>query len=137
MSFSSAVGGPQRLQRRRTPGWRMPEGAAYVGRPSRWGNPFHVLRGHHVAGPAWSVARDSWGHVPAEECVALYVSSSAVLGPEEAVQRFRSLLEVRRRDEPDRLRRWLAPLSGRHLACWCPLEQACHADVLLEYANAG
>jgi hypothetical protein len=30
---------PKRIQRRRTKGWRMPEGAAvYVGRPSRWGN---------------------------------------------------------------------------------------------------
>lgn len=31
-----------RIQRRRTRGWRMPEGAVYVGRPSRWGNPFRV-----------------------------------------------------------------------------------------------
>lgn len=23
------------------------------------------------------------------------------------------------------------------LACWCPLDQPCHADVLLELANAG
>ncbi|WP_342394587.1 DUF4326 domain-containing protein [Prescottella agglutinans] len=33
---------PQRIQRRRTRGWRMPEGAVYVGRPSGWGNPFKV-----------------------------------------------------------------------------------------------
>lgn len=26
-------------------------------------------------------------------------------------------------------------LAGRDLACWCPLDQACHADVLLEIAN--
>jgi hypothetical protein len=26
----------------RQPGWRKPEGAIYVGRPSRWGNPFRV-----------------------------------------------------------------------------------------------
>ena len=31
---------PKRIQRRRTKGWRMPEGAVYVGRPSKWGNPF-------------------------------------------------------------------------------------------------
>ena len=29
---------PQRIQRKRTRGWRMPEGAVYVGRPSKWGN---------------------------------------------------------------------------------------------------
>lgn len=26
-------------------------------------------------------------------------------------------------------------LRGRDLACWCPLDQPCHADVLLEIAN--
>jgi Domain of unknown function (DUF4326) len=26
-------------------------------------------------------------------------------------------------------------LSGKDLACWCPLDQPCHADVLLELAN--
>src|SRR5699024_4075911 len=28
-----------------------------------------------------------------------------------------------------------AELSGRVLACWCPLDQPCHADVLIEIAN--
>lgn len=32
----------RRIQRKRTKGWRMPEGAVYVGRPSRWGNPFPI-----------------------------------------------------------------------------------------------
>jgi uncharacterized protein DUF4326 len=27
-------------------------------------------------------------------------------------------------------------LRGRNLACWCPLDGPCHADVLLEIANA-
>lgn len=27
-------------------------------------------------------------------------------------------------------------LRGKNLACWCPLDQPCHADVLLEIANA-
>ena len=29
-----------------------------------------------------------------------------------------------------------ACLRGKNLACWCPLDQLCHADVLLEIANA-
>jgi len=33
---------PQRIQRRRTRGWRMPANAVYVGRPTKWGNPFTV-----------------------------------------------------------------------------------------------
>lgn len=32
----------------------------------------------------------------------------------------------------DRLRE----LRGKDLACWCPLDKPCHADVLLEIANA-
>ena len=34
-------------------------------------------------------------------------------------------------DDPD----WLAPLRGHDLVCWCPLDQPCHADVLLELAD--
>lgn len=33
---------PKRIQRKRTRGWRMPENAVYVGRPTPWGNPFKV-----------------------------------------------------------------------------------------------
>ncbi|MBP6252450.1 MAG: DUF4326 domain-containing protein [Rubrivivax sp.] len=29
-----------------------------------------------------------------------------------------------------------AELRGKSLACWCRLDQECHADVLLELANA-
>lgn len=32
--------------------------------------------------------------------------------------------------------RWLDPLRGKDLMCWCPLNQPCHADVLLEIANS-
>lgn len=31
---------PQRIQRQRTKGWRMPPNTVYVGRPSIFGNPF-------------------------------------------------------------------------------------------------
>lgn len=33
---------PKRIQRKRTKEWKMPEGAVYVGRPTKWGNPFPV-----------------------------------------------------------------------------------------------
>jgi hypothetical protein len=38
---------------------------------------------------------------------------------------------------PDRaeLVRRLPELRGKNLACWCPLDKPCHADVLLELAN--
>jgi hypothetical protein len=33
------------------------------------------------------------------------------------------------------LRNQIHELRGKNLACWCPLNQPCHADVLLELAN--
>jgi hypothetical protein len=128
---------PKRIQRKRTKGWRMPADAVYVGRPSRWGNPFRIYHGHSVIGPSWALARSSWAHLLATECTAGYVTSSAPLGADAAVAPFRDLLKARRRDEGDRLRAWLSPLAGKDLACWCPLDEPCHADVLLEIANGG
>lgn len=31
---------PERIQRKRSKGWQMPGNTVYVGRPSKWGNPF-------------------------------------------------------------------------------------------------
>lgn len=33
---------PERIQRKRTKGSRMSAGAVYVGRPTRWGNPYQT-----------------------------------------------------------------------------------------------
>jgi hypothetical protein len=37
---------------------------------------------------------------------------------------------------PENLNAVRRDLAGHDLACWCPLDQPCHADVLLELANA-
>jgi len=34
---------PRRIQRKRVKGWKAPEGAVYVGRPTRWGNPYPAV----------------------------------------------------------------------------------------------
>ena len=41
---------PKRIQRKRTKGWKMPDGAVYVGRPTKWGNPFHWQDEDHTLG---------------------------------------------------------------------------------------
>lgn len=97
---------PQRIQRKRTKGWRMPEGAIYVGRPSRWGNPW-IVDPVKATLPASNQYRAT-----AEECVRLYAVWAAWY-----------VEEIR------------ADLAGHDLACWCPLDQPCHADVLLAIAN--
>jgi Domain of unknown function (DUF4326) len=47
---------PQRIQLRRTRGWRKPSGAVVVARPTRWGNPFPVAE--HGRAEAVQLYRD-------------------------------------------------------------------------------
>ena len=118
---------PKRIQRRRTKGWRMPEGAVYVGRPTAWGNPDRV--------------GDQW--MPT---ASFPVFVERGINAAEATQAF--AIRMTWGDHPAS---WLAPLRGHDLACWCqlcprhadglPLGESCadcapcHADVLLELAN--
>ncbi|MET4095129.1 DUF4326 domain-containing protein [Arthrobacter sp. UYCu712] len=57
--------------------------------------------------------------------------------PGEAVRLFSDMLQRAPLDDQGRsiditIR---AELAGKNLACWCPLDKACHADLLLELAN--
>jgi hypothetical protein len=55
------------------------------------------------------------------------------LGRAEAVRRYRDdLFAGRLGITIEDARR---ELRGRDLACYCPLDETCHADVLLEVAN--
>lgn len=54
-----------------------------------------------------------------------------IFGQDLAVELFTVYAAQRLMVEPD----WLAPLRGKDLACVCPLDVACHADVLLRLAN--
>lgn len=105
--------GPIRIQRRRAKGWRMPEGAVYVGRGSPWGNPFVVGRDGTAA-----------------ECVQLY---AALLGGLICISAKAGAIE--QRAVLDHARAHLQDLRGRDLACWCRPGAPCHADLLLDLAN--
>jgi hypothetical protein len=35
---------PIRIQRKRTKGWKLPPNTVYVGRGSKWGNPFKIYK---------------------------------------------------------------------------------------------
>jgi Domain of unknown function (DUF4326) len=48
---------PSRIQRQRSRGWRQPINAIYVGRPTKWGNPYKVGVGHHTAEEAVNLYR--------------------------------------------------------------------------------
>lgn len=111
--------GPRRIQLRRTKGWRKPEGAVVVSRPSKWGNLFVPSNeGHNF----WYVT--GWGRrfgCERDRTAAIRL----------AVDLYRNAYERHAEfglPDPTELR-------GKDLACWCPLDQPCHADVLLELAN--
>lgn len=109
---------PQRIQRKRTSGWRMPPGAKYVGRGTPWGNPFSI-----EFGKAWhpAVANRPVTEKEAREFVVdLYR------------QWVTGTLEGWTDQKPSRP---LSELRGMDLACWCKPGDLCHADVLLELAN--
>ena len=42
---------------------------------------------------------------------------------------------IRPERRPPLLRHIQRDLAGKNLACWCALDEPCHADVLLEIAN--
>ncbi|MGW1246961.1 DUF4326 domain-containing protein [Streptomyces sp. NPDC002535] len=132
---------PERIQRKRTAGWTA-NGAKYVGRGTRWGNPFVVgaryvnrTAFHDAPFPApddkplGTTEHPEWSPWPAwTETVA------EVRDRQHAVDLFRA--HTAYNDDvwgPEVIR---AELAGRDLMCWCPLDQPCHADVLLELAAA-
>jgi len=80
----------------------MPEGAVYVGRPTRWGNP-------------WK---------PGD----IDIATGKPMDQARAVDIFAFVMSI-----CSNVPGWTAPLrDATALACWCPLDQPCHADVLIE-----
>lgn len=114
---------PRRIQLRRTKGWRMPENTVVVARPSKWGNPFTTEKAIETG-----YAEPATANAFVVECFREWVTQGVYsdrwwMGPQSDVKKAA-------------MRKGLAALRGKHLACWCPLDQPCHADVLLELANA-
>ena len=87
---------PKRIQRKRTKGWRMPHNTVYVGRPTKWGNPYRI--------------------------------GDMGLTQEAVIEAYENYLRRVLVAYPD----FLDKLKGKDLACWCPLDKSCHADVLLK-----
>lgn len=93
----------------------MPADAIYVGRPTRWGNPFN-----------WQDLAVQPGYETPKELV---------------VREFRSWLEGKspyvdfHPEKRKQILDHIDELRGKNLACWCRSDEFCHADVLLEIAN--
>lgn len=107
---------PRRVQLSRKKGWRMPPNTLSVARPGKWGNPYQIVEGR---GGLRRFGVRLGGRV-----IATPLSFRRAL--EWAISAYRKEV-VPGLD--------LEPLRGKNLACWCRLDQPCHADVLLELAN--
>lgn len=97
--------GPRRYQRTRNVAADIPVEAVYVGRPTKWGNPWKIGDTHPELGDP----------MPAADVVVLYRDWLFERGAQTEVR---------------------LALRGKDLVCWCSLDAPCHADVLLEVANA-
>lgn len=124
---------PRRVQRKRLAGWRKPEGAVYVGRGSKWGNPFRKGRTTTVGSDSVRIggsAASTSGSVtvrPRTVQASVHLYRQWLEGMELM---FGTAIQASIADDLDELR-------GKDLMCWCPLDRPCHADVLLELANRG
>jgi Domain of unknown function (DUF4326) len=104
---------PQRIQLRRVKGWKMPPNTVKVDRTTPYGNPFVVGKDGDAA-----------------YCVELFtrlmegrLAVSTRTYPDEQLRVRNAVARARTR------------LRGKNLACWCPLNKPCHADILLKVFN--
>ena len=148
---------PKRVQLRRAKGYRKPDGAIVVSRPSVYGNPFPVdgswimwtavglgFRADKPGRRAAAVAlHRAWmtgaleierqpvathgGHLEFGDGSVVSVADHASNIALAAAGLYGRPVVP---DPPD-----LSPLRGHDLACWCPLSEPCHADNLLVLAN--
>ncbi len=101
------VAHPLRIQRKRTKGFKHPVGTKFVTRPSKFGNPFESA----ASFAAWLESGD--------------VASDLLkpMTPEELTER----------------RQWIMAnvhtLRGKLIACFCGLDDPCHADILARISN--
>lgn len=101
---------PKRIQQRRVRGWRLPENAVAVSRPSVFGNPFKV---GEFGTPA--------------DCVAAF---------EQWVRSGVWLRTAGGKERRERLLARIPELFGKDLACFCKESaELCHADILLKFAE--
>lgn len=134
----------------------MPEGAVYVGRPTRWGNPYRLNTPYGLARvPAVNNPAQAWeyeGRISADGARHDYFHSDGRvtvchvrhMSLAEILECYEALLHADGRWPLDwkhdgghypTIEQARSELRGKDLVCWCPLNQPCHADVLLRLAN--
>lgn len=97
----------------------MPENTVSVTRPGKWGNPFKVgdtVKNHFGKEFKINTAQEAVNCY--RNLVLIKLNPGFIFGQELVITAD------------------LSELRGKNLACFCPLDQPCHADILLELANS-
>ena len=133
------MSGPVRIQRRRSKGWRMPENCVYVGRPTRWGNPFKL---DDWQGAFLALNLGCRGDTAGRRAAAVRLYRLWLCGDWRPVENDtrewfdKEVMTIHPPCFPPTIEEIKLHLAGKNLVCWCPLDGApCHADVLLEISN--
>jgi len=117
-----------RVQRSRRLGYKMPKEVIYVGRGTKWGNPFKLENGNIL-----EQTKDGWkafklgNENTVEDVIALFRDLVIDINSHKVNHETREKFQYMYYN--------LQNLKGKRLACWCCIESPCHADVLIELAN--
>jgi hypothetical protein len=144
---ATAFAAPVRIQRKRTKGWKMPPNTVSVTRPGKFGNPFdfrpsnccwlalsYGCRGDRLGRQQASVkAFREWVNPPGKGKKLVRMERGVSFGNEENAFQIGPKFVI---GPPPAIGVIRAELRGKNLACFCALDQPCHADVLLKLANA-
>ena len=123
----------ERIQLRRTKGWRLPPGAVSVARPTCWGNPFKAGEAVPDDSPLFPYLESQWKTRYGDDPAGWRVTSITPLRAEDVVAAYSWWII----EQPHLMLRMVEDLGGRDLACWCKLPAEgepdhCHAANLLE-----
>lgn len=123
---------PIRIQRKRIKGWEKPPNTVYVGRGTKWGNPFKLINNKWYL--TWGISEFGIGGEPTIEDVLrwyekLFKNGKVRLTEITNVQYYFNEYHKRFKFLD------LSELKGKNLMCWCKLDSPCHADILLKLAN--
>ncbi len=119
----------ERMQLKRTRGWRMPPNTIKVDRTTGYGNPFPIAKGKSTSAGKTS---DIWS-IGTWEGPAMWFRDTKAEALSVSVAAYREWLH---QPAQKKLRdRAMVELHGKNLACWCKAGEPCHADVLLELVD--
>ena len=123
---------PNRVQRKRTKGWRKPPNTTYVGRGSKWGNPIKQIddRFFLIWGKSKFILRED---ATMKDVLRWY---ERLFNP-KFIQawNFDNIAYYWRIYHNQFKLLNLEELKGKNLICWRALDEKCHADILLRLAK--